>query len=471
MRHVQAARRTGCARRRVRVRSSGHLRRLLDDVLDLSKVEAKRLGIEISSVDLPSLVREVAGIYGSKAKEKLLGFEVHFGEGAECRLISDETRLRQILINLVSNAIKYTQKGQVQIKMSVDSEEAGLNRCYRVAVHDTGIGIATEKITDLFQPFNQVHDRKYQAQGSGLGLAFSFRLTELIGGKLEVESELGRGSCFTLSIPYRAVESSSANAETLAEADPVSQQVEDYNAIQFNGLRLLIAEDNPDNQEVFLHMLKPHGLAIDIVNNGREAVDRLEANIEARTPYDLVLMDMQMPILDGYEATREIRFRGHSIPIIALTAYAMEEDKQRCLDIGCSDFQSKPVLRRDLLHAISRTIERFGSARAGATVGMVASAPSAGPAVNIDGFRRLVERYLQSLKGYLSIIESAEVTEDLSELRVAVHRIRGTAANYGFDQISKEAGRCDQILRHATSLSEARQPLERLKEELRQVVS
>lgn len=450
------------------VRSSNHLRKILDDLLDLSKVEAKRISISFAPVDLVGLVRDVASIYRGKAREKLLEFELHLDSFTSLPIVSDETRLRQILINLVSNAIKFTLSGHVYIDISVDPEVLGQERFCRLSVSDSGIGISPDNMDRLFQPFSQVHDRDFQAQGTGLGLAISLRLAELIGGRLVFESELDKGSCFTLLIPYRPA----APHEVVANGDIDGYLEAQFNggkpAIQLKGCRILIAEDNPNNQEIFSHMLRPYNADIDIVFNGREAIDLLGKQLSEGKQYDLILMDMQMPVMTGFEATREIRRRGIDIPIVALTAYAMDEDKQRCLDVGCTDFQAKPVLRNELLNTIMRVTGRHQGDDAIEISQKEDTTPSAS---NPPDFAALVERYLQSLKTHLDTIEAAEKSHEFTELGVSVHRLRGTAANYGFERISEAAAECDQLLRNGAESNELQLPLDSLKNEIRKVVN
>jgi len=263
---------------------------------------------------------------------------------------TDPLRLRQILVNLVGNAIKFTETGSVRIAVRPDTErgEARL----RFDVIDTGIGIAEEHLSMLFRPFFQLDGsarRRYA--GTGLGLAISRRLAEMLGGDITVSSTLGRGSTFSVTIAIRPpddrVESQLPPVET-------TRSVTASDDLPRLNCRILFAEDGPDNQRLIAFLLRKAGADVTVVEDGQKAVDELaHRGVDA---FDLILMDMQMPVMDGYEATRRLKEMGFRGAIVALTAHAMPEDQRKCMAAGCDDYLSKPVDRRQLLQTAAKHV-------------------------------------------------------------------------------------------------------------------
>jgi signal transduction histidine kinase/ActR/RegA family two-component response regulator len=325
------------------IRSSGKaLLSLINDILDLSRVEAGRVELSIADFDPQRLTQEVATSVATRAREKGLDFNVRFDSSVPRSLEGDEGRLRQVLFNLIGNAVKFTESGSVSV--DVRCRACGDGRFELIAeVADTGIGIAPAALPTLFERFRQADSgisRKYG--GSGLGLAISQGLVELMGGRIEVQTEVGRGSVFTLTVPMRAGQHALHAVDT---------QLEPPNDLE-GGLRVLVAEDNEVNQLVIGAMLAQMGHTCDIARDGHEAVAKV---VGAR--YDLVLMDIQMPNLDGLSATRRIRAMdtdARSVPIIALTANAMVEDREACIEAGMDDHVFKPVEAKELARAIAR---------------------------------------------------------------------------------------------------------------------
>jgi signal transduction histidine kinase/DNA-binding response OmpR family regulator len=317
---------------------------LLNDILDLSKIEAGRMILEEVPFNLRSVAEDCARAQGAKAQQK--GVELRFEYiGDITNATGDPLRLRQIVANLLSNAIKFTEKGWVSVRQSVSARADGkLNMVLDVA--DTGAGIPAEKVPLIFEKFTQADSsisRKYG--GTGLGLAITKRLVELQGGQIRVESRVGRGSTFTVEIPFETAPAAGLIVEPRLE-QPTA-------ALDAKQARLLLVEDNAVNQRVVLAMLRKKNFAIDVANNGQEALDKLE---RATEPYNLILMDVQMPVLDGLETTRAIR-RNKSwdyLPIIAMTAHAMIGDRERCLQAGMNAYVSKPVQQAGLIAVIEQ---------------------------------------------------------------------------------------------------------------------
>ncbi|MFN4032456.1 MAG: ATP-binding protein [Fimbriimonadales bacterium] len=314
--------------------SAKHLLDILNDILNLAKLEAGELQLEQIPTDLKALVREVCEMMRPQAQLKELSLRADVPDDVSLYALADPVRLRQVLLNLVSNALKFTEQGEVVVRVQLrDTLEGRLH--LRFEVQDTGIGIPLEKQAQIFEPFRQADGsttRKYG--GTGLGLAISRKLIERMGGRMGVVSAPGQGATFWFELALPVSEPpTQANSECSCRAN---------NAADLAGLRVLVAEDNPVNQKVIRRTLEKWGAAVQIASNGREALEWL-----AREPFHLVLMDCQMPEMDGYEATRCIRAEAQAsdarIPIIALTANALEGDREKCIAAGMDDYLIKPV--------------------------------------------------------------------------------------------------------------------------------
>lgn len=329
------------------IKTSGEsLLHIINDILDFSKIEAGKLELELQSFESMSSIRDTIDLLQAQAEEK--GIALHYTVDANVPdwIISDPSRLRQVLVNLTSNAIKFTAEGSVHLKMDC-LEQKGNQYVIGFSVEDTGIGIPENRLDRLFQSFSQVDSsttRKYG--GTGLGLAISKQLVGLLGGEISVRSEVDKGSIFHFTIQVKA----GRPVEVVA---PRVKGEAQYQSEQKPALRILLAEDNLINQKVANQILKKLGYDIDIVANGHEALKAVQLR-----PYDLVLMDMQMPEMDGIEATKRIRAlqpnHAHRPTIIALTANVSLEDRQKCFDAGMDDFLAKPIKKVDIEQAILR---------------------------------------------------------------------------------------------------------------------
>ncbi len=322
--------------------ASAALRVIIDDILDVSKLEAGQLKIENIDFDPRELVSEIAALFRSTAEEGAVSLEVEVDPGLPQRLVGDPHRLRQVLSNLVGNARKFTSKGGIWVR--VRSSHCSARECsMRFEVVDTGVGIAPEAQRRIFAPFSQADGsitRKFG--GTGLGLAICSQLVSLMGGTIGVESEPGKGSTFWFGL-------------TLPVGDAASEEVSGESTrreVSVGSLRVLIAEDNRINQKVAKTMLKRLGCSVDIATNGVEALERFESG-----EYDMIFMDCQMPEMSGFEATREIRRRGGSLPIVAMTAQALQGDREACLAAGMDDYISKPISKPALAQALHRWAE------------------------------------------------------------------------------------------------------------------
>ncbi|TWX59377.1 PAS domain-containing hybrid sensor histidine kinase/response regulator [Colwellia hornerae] len=315
--------------------SSKSLLNLINDILDLSKIEAGKLEIESIDFDLKKMLEEFTQFMRFQAEEKNLTLSLNCSEMNESMVVGDSSRLRQILTNIAGNAIKFTQQGEINIHGELISH-SDKRWQFKLSISDTGIGIPADKMASLFDVFSQVdisNTRKYG--GTGLGLAISQRLAKLMHGEIIVRSEEGKGSCFTCVIELD-------KSTKALEITPIDQMISSPQTIPLwpENTRLLLVEDNRINQLVALGLLKRFGLKAEVAINGLEALSILK---EAHEPFDIILMDCQMPEMDGYETTRCIRENKQDVPIIAMTANAMKGDREKCLQAGMNDYLTKPI--------------------------------------------------------------------------------------------------------------------------------
>jgi len=336
------------------IRNGEHLLKIINDILDLSKIEAGRLSIEKVECSPLQLLSEVESLMQYRARGKSLTLTVRCDGPIPVRIHTDPMRLRQILINLVGNAIKFTWQGSVQVVARLTRREA--EPIMQFDVIDTGIGMRPDQIATLFQPFTQADSSTSRRfGGTGLGLTISRRFANTLGGDITVTSAPGRGSTFTVTIaagPLEDADLLAPSKHTLAPRPAVALgQIPDPLLLN---LRILLAEDGVDNQRLISFILEKSGASVTLVSDGRSAMEQALAAAHRSEPFDVILMDMQMPEMDGYEATRRLRGQGYLHPIIAMTAHAMADDRRRCLDAGCDDYVAKPINRHELLDLIRK---------------------------------------------------------------------------------------------------------------------
>lgn len=311
---------------------------LLNDVLDFSKLEAGKLELEQFDMSLHNLIEETVEIFRTQTEKKGVRLQMVIHPTALDLVVGDPTRVRQVINNLVSNAVKFTNQGSVDIELSLDAKSTTV-----ICISDTGIGMTPEQQTKVFESFTQADistSRKYG--GTGLGLSIVRSLTLQMGGEISVKSELGVGSVFTFAVPFEA----STNTNAIAEVEEIQ--------VEIQSLRILIAEDNAVNQMLLSRILSKAGHDIEIVNNGEEAIDRVKLG-----GLDLVVMDCEMPVVDGYEATRCIRSLPQAesqVPILALTANALRGDREACLAAGMNEYLTKPIRREALFEKMKKIL-------------------------------------------------------------------------------------------------------------------
>jgi signal transduction histidine kinase/ActR/RegA family two-component response regulator len=332
------------------LRNSDHLLAIINDILDLARVEAGRMKIESASTSPARIALDVEALLGERAATRGLTLAVRVDGVVPAHIQSDQLRIRQILINLASNAIRHTERGGVTVTLGVDHPDAREPRLV-FKVSDSGVGMSADQLARLFQPFAQVdHSAERRAGGTGLGLVISQKLAAALGGIIEISSQPGQGTVATFSLPTGPL-AGVPLWRTLRGGTGTEGGDAMAGGPQLRG-RVLVAEDDEDNRQLIRTQLERAGASVEVAGDGATATRQaMAADVEGR-PFAVVLMDMRMPEMDGYAATRALREAGYRRPIVALTAQAMTGDREKCLAAGCDDFLVKPIEGRQLLEAL-----------------------------------------------------------------------------------------------------------------------
>jgi PAS domain S-box-containing protein len=448
-------------------RNARHLLELVNEILDLSKIEAGQMSVEKIPCDVPELLNDVFTLIRARAEEKSLQFSMRYEQPIPRTIHTDPLRLRQILVNLLGNAVKFTSAGSIELVVRGEKSSAGGN--LQVDVVDTGIGMTPRQIARLFQPFTQGEEsttRKFG--GTGLGLTISRRLARLLGGDISVGSEPNVGSRFCLWVETGDIQ----NVEMVSDFTEAARH---DRAPGDDGLLLrgnvLLVEDGRDNQRLITTHLKMAGCEVALAENGQIAID-----IARTRRFDLILMDMQMPVKDGYTATAELRRAGFDLPIVALTAYAMAEDRTKCMAAGCSDYLTKPVDRGVLLKTVAHYLNQSysaaspgpaeasptaASASASASLTQKATQPMPDPTTTIKssmasypGMAAIIIELVQGLPGEVQKMKTALAGNDMDALRRVVHQLRGACGGYGFDAVTAVAAAAEESIKNAAPAAE-----------------
>jgi Amt family ammonium transporter len=340
-------------------RNGEHLLELINDILDLSKVEAGKLRVERIRCSAVQVVTDVVSTMRVKANEKGLPLEIEFHGPIPETIHTDPTRLRQILVNVLSNAVKFTSAGGVRVALSLVRNDRG-EPALEIEVADSGIGMSDRQLAEVFKPFSQAETyttRKYG--GTGLGLSITKHLAELLEGSIGVRSKPEVGSTFTIRVATGSLEEV-VLLENLTETQFMARREERETALTQKMLhcRVLLAEDGADNQRLLSFLLRKAGAEVTVAENGAVAIDLVSSAAKKNESYDVILMDMQMPVMDGYTATQKLRAEGYAGPIVALTARAMQGDRESCLGAGCDDYMTKPIEREKLLALVAKHVGR-----------------------------------------------------------------------------------------------------------------
>jgi signal transduction histidine kinase/DNA-binding response OmpR family regulator len=413
---------------RVILRNGKHLLELVNDILDISKIEADKLVLERRPCSVHAIVAGVVSMMRVRAIKKNLALTARYVTPMPQTIMTDEARLRQALLNLVGNAIKFTEAGEVSISVSLVQGQQDTPPIIRIDVRDTGIGISAETLGHLFHPFTQADSsttRKFG--GTGLGLTITKRIIEKMGGHIQVQSTPGKGSTFTLIVPTGSLEGIDMveqTAEAMAPTPEPPHQPERAHPLQ--GLRILLAEDGPDNQLLIRTVLSKAGAEVEVVENGLLAVHAATAR-----PFDLVLMDMQMPEMDGYEATGQLRAKGYETPVVALTAHALSSDRARCIDAGCTDYLTKPIDRAAMIDLILKH-----TSRQQLVPEMPVDAIASRFADDKD-MAEVIESFVQQLPLRCQAMREALNNNDLPTLQRLAHQMKGAGGSYGYPMLTR----------------------------------
>ena len=410
------------------LRNSKHLLELINNILDLSKIEAEKLAVEQTPLNVVQLIHDVESIIKPLAQEKQLSFTINYALPLPHTINSDITRLKQILINIASNAVKFTEQGQVTITAKYQAPKT-----LTFVIEDTGIGMSPNQIKRLFTPFEQADattTRRFG--GTGLGLCISKNLAQLLGGDVSVTSEVGVGSCFTIDIDCHLGNGLSCNL-LLTEHSQLSPEKDPQLSFATNNFdaHILVAEDNPDNQLLIKLLLQTWGLEPDIANNGAQAVEMALVN-----DYQLIIMDMQMPVMGGLEATKMLRDAAYDGPIIALTANVMNHDIDTYLEAGCNKALGKPI-DKDALENVLVSYLHLERDNQNKWDSLLKS----------EKFQQINANYLASLPDYLKQIKTLYNNQDCETLRALAHSIKGSAGCFNFDDIYHSASALEQSLK------------------------
>jgi signal transduction histidine kinase/FixJ family two-component response regulator/HPt (histidine-containing phosphotransfer) domain-containing protein len=435
-------------------RAGGHLLSVINDILDISKIEAGRLEVESVATPLPAVLLEVESLMRARASAKGVTLETRVLTPVPDRILTDPTRLRQILMNLVGNAAKFTERGRILVETSLEDESRGMTLV--IAVDDTGPGMTEDQAAQLFQPFTQADSsvtRRYG--GTGLGLTISRRLAHLMGGEVElVQTSPGRGSRFELRLPVQETADARRVDRLVADADPSDPSPEGSALVPLTG-RILLAEDGEDNQRLIALLLKAAGADVTTVPNGREALEALDWAAAGGAPFDLLLTDMQMPEMDGYTLARTLRDAGATIPIVALTAHAMADDRTRCLQAGCDDYATKPIDRQALIATCARWMPQstdifpVETATADTLDSVSGTTPPGDAAVWPTVLRseladdpdvgELVRQFAHALPARVEAIAAGAAARDGHGVARLAHQLKGAAGSYGYPLVSDVA--------------------------------
>jgi PAS domain S-box-containing protein len=426
------------------VRSSHYLLELINDILDFSKIEANKLDVEHLQVDVMALISEIQSYFAMNAHEKGLEFTTNLIFPLPQIITTDPTRLKQVLMNLCSNALKFTKKGSVRIDVSCNARDETIY----FKISDTGIGLNEEQVEGLFDAFSQADSSKTRGySGTGLGLSISKKFAELMGGGIDVQSAIGVGSQFILSIGSGDLEHVDwVNTESDVQVMS-SSQLGVVPAPALSG-KVLLAEDNTDNQHLISQHIKRTGLELVIATNGEEAVE-----LAMQEEFDIVLMDINMPIMNGIDATEMLRMTGYSKPIYVLTVSSDQEDVEKCLAAGCQGYLTKPLdidKLFDVLELVVGSSELDSVADESNVKSDNQTSNNSQIANNVDpDMQELIDCFCEGLPDYLTKIENAYDNEEWESLQDVAHQLKGSAGSFGFPELTLKAKALEIALKNA----------------------
>ena len=447
----------------VLVRSGEHLLNIINDILDFSKIESGRLSLNFQAFNLRALLNDICNLMSIQAREKGLGLNLKIDPDVPFSLVGDPDRLRQILINLIGNAMKFTKEGDVTI--TIGNKEGNFDPSNEdqstllFSVADTGIGIPADSLSRIFEKFEQLNTQSTREYGgTGLGLAISKRLVTLMGGEVRVESSPGRGSVFSFYAKFR-VDRRSKPADRAPET--ADQEIVGESFSRYRGYsgeipaifhRILIVDDSLDNQFLIRAYIRNRADTIDSADNGQAALEKHRAK-----PYDLILMDLEMPVMDGYSAMKAIRrwehdFKLQPVPIVALSAHAFKEHEEKSIDAGCSAFLSKPVRKSALVDCLNKLSVISLQNRQPVTSLQEVSAKDDMEEIDPE-IADLVPGFLKNKILDVEKISEALEAEDYETIRLLSHSMKGSGKGYGFPEITRIGGQLEQEAKNRNRVS------------------
>ncbi|MDW7547398.1 ATP-binding protein [Pseudoalteromonas peptidolytica] len=414
------------------LRNSKHLLELINNILDLSKIEAEKLDVEESEVQLMPLISDVESIIEPMTNEKLLSFSTEFALPLPDKLYTDITRLKQILLNIATNAVKFTEYGGVHLKVEFEPTAEK----FIFSIRDTGIGMSRSELERAFKPFEQADTTTTRRfGGTGLGLCISKNLAQLLGGDVRVRSQQGSGSLFAIEVAGNFHGKNYDWLDALERTQPQELDKTQVAAVKEIDAKVLVAEDNPDNQELITLLLSNWGIIPDIASNGAEAVEM--ALVE---DYQLILMDMQMPVMGGEEATQMLRHAAYDGPIIALTANVMKHDIDNHVEAGCDATLGKPIDKDQLGKLLIQYLEIQND-----------KASSWDALLQTEKFLQISRNYVEKLPAQLTELQALYDEHEWESLRALAHSIKGSAGCFGFMNIHEAAGELESSLKNVKS--------------------
>jgi two-component system, sensor histidine kinase len=465
------------------IKTSGeNLLGLIDDVLDLSKIESGKLEIEHVPCSPQQILAEVVSVLRVRANQKNLALEYRWEEGVPKTILGDPGRLRQLLVNLIGNAVKFTAQGYVRVVARLVND--GGKSLLSFEVIDSGIGIPQEKWSAIFDPFVQADSSVTRTfGGTGLGLAICRRIVEAMGGTLTVRSEVGKGSVFTATIDIGSAADASAARASRSDIIPAARRRGKSPPVRMPYGRVLVVEDGDTNRKLIDLILRRAGLDVVTAENGKLGVDAALSQSPGGK-FDLILMDMQMPVMDGYTAARTLRENGVTLPIVALTAHAMSGDEKKCREAGCSGFVTKPIHAEALLQTVAENIAENRRAVAAAATGIPGGAVASGPPqcsvvawagsgaladatspaaaeeapqdeeiitsnlpTDDPDYRAIVEEFVERLHQQLDAMQRALTAGDLDELARLAHWLKGAGGSAGFPALTAPAKELETVVK------------------------
>lgn len=443
------------------LRNGNHLLEVINEVLELSKIDAGQFRIEPAPCRPVDIVEEVRDLLQVMADEKGLGLTTDVDGPIPDIIESDPVRIRQILINLVTNAIKFTERGSVRIVLR-QSRNSQDNDCLQFDVIDTGIGLTLAQQRDIFNRFSQADNQgRASGLGTGLGLVISKQFAQLLGGDIELDSQPGKGSTFRLTVATAGVgQAAAADARSLPDAEPTNTLDRGHPSSNLGAVRVLLAEDNEDSQRLLCEFMRRADIDSAVAPDGKAVVDMAIAAESSDKPFDMILMDRQLPIMSGVEATAQLRARGFRKPVIGLSAGIQPHEINQMMEAGCVACEAKPITQEKLIHTIRHWIHHEGGTDMGPK--NATSEPIISTLAGDPDMHELVREFVDALPGKASQLQDMLAARDIESLARLAHQLKGSAGGYGFPAITDHAAQLEDTAKHTKDI-------QKLNDQVRQI--